>query len=324
MHIITGGKAYADIDVLACALAYGELLNLIGCPAEAVMTGRLNQTIPASIRRWPLKYYTALLHDPEMCEYILVDLSDPKHKEDFVLLSRVVAVFDHHYGYEEFWSAKLAASSIHIAAVGACATLIWEEFKHAGLQSAISTVNANLLYTAIFANTLDFKSHMTAERDVQAFKELSEHVHLPTDWKAHYYQEIAAEFVLDLSAEVEKDTKRIDFQASTFYFGQIEVWNAQKLVKDFVENFKPQNPQAEWLVNIASIEEGCSYFYTNSQRLSEEMQRIAAPSMLDLHIQMAPRLWQRKEVLRELQKKSSKIRQDVDLFCPEQIPTGQV
>ena len=40
-----------------------------------------------------------------------------------------------------------------------------------------------------------------------------------------YYQEIADGFDQDLLAHIKKDTKIINLENSSFYFGQIEVWN---------------------------------------------------------------------------------------------------
>ena len=105
------------------------------------------------------------------CKYVLVDISDPNHMEPFVTLENVAEVYDHHYGHEQLWKEKLPHST-YIERVGACATLIWEKFKENAFHSSISTLNANLLYTAIFANTLNFKSQVTSDRDLLASEEL--------------------------------------------------------------------------------------------------------------------------------------------------------
>ena len=49
-HIVVGGSAYADIDVLACISAYTQLLKLKYCPAQGIITGPWNQTISYSMR----------------------------------------------------------------------------------------------------------------------------------------------------------------------------------------------------------------------------------------------------------------------------------
>ena len=145
--IVAGGSAYADIDVLACIAAYTQLLNLKGCHAQGIITGPWNQTISHSVRQWPIEIGNEqFLPLEDFCNFVLVDISDPKFFEQFVEIEKVIEVYDHHYGHEAFWKERLPTSTF-IEYVGACATLIWERFKREGLQDSISTINANLLYT---------------------------------------------------------------------------------------------------------------------------------------------------------------------------------
>lgn len=297
-RIVVGGKVYADIDVLACVSAYTQLLTLKNYQANGIITGPWNQTIPPSIRKWPLEINTTFSDSIDSCCFILVDLSDPKFMEEFVSIEKVIEVYDHHYGYEMFWKEKLP-NSTHVEKVGACATLIWEKFKESDLHSFISNTNANLLYTAIFANTLNFKSYVTVERDYIASEELLAYTTLPKDWKSIYYQEVAEGFNEDLSAHIKRDTKIINLEDFSFYFGQIEVWNAASIVDRFACKFNP-HPNEEWLINIASIEEGSSYIYTNSVRLRHKLREIIDIKSINQHFQITSRLWLRKELLREL------------------------
>lgn len=299
-HIVVGGSAYADIDVLACISAYGQLLNLKGYNAQGVITGPWNQTISHSIRQWPTEIVQQFLPLEESYNFILVDISDPKFVERFVEVEKVLEVYDHHYGHEAFWKARLPDSTF-IEYVGACATLIWERFKREGLQDSISTINANLLYTAIFSNTLNFKSLVTTDRDKIASKELLKYIDLPSDWKSIYYAEVADEFNKNLSEHIHKDTKLVDLNGSTVNFGQLEIWNAAPIIEKFDRKFLPK-PKDEWLINIASIEEGRSYFYTNSDRLRNIIMQITAAKEVDKFLQISHRLWLRKEILRELLK----------------------
>ncbi|MBA3236785.1 MAG: DHH family phosphoesterase [Parachlamydiaceae bacterium] len=298
-QIVSSGKVYADIDVLACVLAYSELLTLKGHQASGIITGPWNQTIPNTIKKWPInigKHFAATPTD--QYSFILVDLSDPKFMEEFVLLENVVEVYDHHYGYEKFWKERLP-NYAYIEKVGACATLIWEKYKEDDCNSSISSTSANLLYTAIFANTLNFKSGVTDERDLIAFEEISKYINLPNEWKSIYYQEIAAGFDKELSDHIKSDTKTINLEGLPFYFGQIEVWNAKSIIVDFTSRFTPLSDE-EWLINIASIEEGRSYIYSNSARLRHKLLEIVDGKAVNEHFLKAHRLWLRKEILREL------------------------
>ncbi len=299
-HIVVGGSAYADIDVLACISAYSQLLSLKDYRAQGIITGPWNQTISSSIRKWPTGIVQKFLVSNEPCNFILVDISDPTFVEKFVEIEKVIEVYDHHYGHEAFWKDRLPNSAF-IEPVGACATLIWERFKKDGLQNSISTINANLLYTAIFANTLNFKSHVTTDRDKIASEELLKHIDLPKDWKTTYYAEVADEFNKDLTEHICKDTKLVNLKGIPINFGQIEIWNAASIIEKFNVKFNPK-PNDEWLINIASIEDGCSYFYTSSDRLRNIIMQITAAKEVDRFLQVSPRLWLRKEILREFLK----------------------
>lgn len=298
--IVAGGSAYADIDVLACVASYTQLLNLKGYQAEGIITGPWNQTISHSVRQWPTHISKQYFPLNEPCGFILVDISDPKHIEQFVDIEKVLEVYDHHYGHEVFWKERLPNSAI-IEYVGACATLIWERFQQEGFANSIFTRNANLLYTAIFSNTLNFKSHVTTERDKIASEELLKYIDLPENWKDIYYAEVAEEFNRKLSEHIHKDTKTVDLNGVPIKFGQLEIWNAAPIIEKFDRKFHP-NPNDEWLINIASIEEGRSYFYTNSNRLRQTIMQITAASEINGHMHVAPRLWLRKEILREFLK----------------------
>lgn len=296
-HIVVGGSAYADIDVLACIAAYTQLLNLKGCHTQGIITGPWNQTISHSVRQWRTEIEKQFLPLEDSCNFVLVDISDPKFIEPFVEIEKVVEVYDHHYGYEDFWKKRLPNSTF-IEYVGACATLIWERFKKDGLQNSISTINANLLYTAIFANTLNFKSQVTTDRDKIASEELLKYIDLPNDWKSIYYSELAEEFNKNLSEHICKDTKLVELNGLPINFGQLEIWNAAPIIEKFEHKFQPK-PSDEWLINIASIEEGCSYFYTNSDRLRDVIIQITASKEINQFLQVSQRLWLRKEILRE-------------------------
>ena len=54
--VVTAGDKYTDIDVLACAIAYTELLNREGKNAEAVLAGVFNKSVTDKIKSWNLKY----------------------------------------------------------------------------------------------------------------------------------------------------------------------------------------------------------------------------------------------------------------------------
>lgn len=309
--VVLGGSAYADIDVLACVAAYKQYLHLQGFLAHALITGPWNQTIPSSIKQWQIDVEKEFLYKDKKCNFILVDFSDPRYMDSFVDLNAVVEVFDHHYGYENYWKEKLGDKA-KIEKVGACATLIWEKFKAAKMEDQITPVNANLLYIAIIANTLDFKSAVTQERDRLAARELLPYTRLPLDWKELYYAEIEAEFLQNSLKHILEDTKRILLFNTQFNFAQIELANARDFLQKAINTstmlglrVDAENRQENWIVNIVSIQENCSYLYCNSPLLLKRLKQISSAMDMEItdtggNMLVTSRLWLRKELLKEL------------------------
>lgn len=305
-HIVIGGKAYTDIDVLACASAYRQLLELLNTPTQAIISPIWNRTIPPSVASWPIFVDRDPKKQFENCRFSVVDVSDPRFFLESIPLSDVYEVFDHHYGFEDYWRNKIGNRAF-IEKVGACATLIWERFKTAEMKEKISPTNANLLYTAILANTLNFKSHVTHERDRKAFEELFHHTELPFNWKQKYYNEVQESVLSNLVKSIIEDTKVFPFLSKHLFFGQLELWNARELssrqIYDSLSySLSHQLPQQDpfFLVNIVSIEEEKNYLISNSPILKDHLQQCVKGIQLTSGWITTPRLWQRKELVKQM------------------------
>ena len=167
MIVITAGQKYSDIDILACAVAYKNLCDLQGRPAKVVLPGPINSSVTEEIKTWDFTIENELIGEPDSHEYVLVDVSQPNYFAKFVIQEKIVEIYDHHCEFEDYWKEKLHNKAV-IDPIGACATLIWEEFVKANLADKISPVSANLLSTAILSNTLNLQAQITSPRDKQA------------------------------------------------------------------------------------------------------------------------------------------------------------
>lgn len=298
--IITAGDLWSDIDILACALAYEQLLRLEGKDARAVLTAPLNLTVTKDIRDLGLDFEQEFHYDKDEVEFIVVDISLPQYYAKFVDLNKVVEVFDHHF-YDELGDLKARlGNSCHIEKVGACATLIWEEFQKRGFSKQISPLNALLIYTAIISNTLNFKAGVTTDRDIKASEELIKIANPPHDWKQRYYEQIEESIMKDPIANMQLDTKIIDLKSGSIAITQIELWDSSRFFKsnsDILDNFLYSQDTKFAFITSPSINKGCNYLYAlNSQ--SEELLKSIWPELeFKNKIAQTKKLYLRKEIL---------------------------
>jgi inorganic pyrophosphatase/exopolyphosphatase len=301
--IITAGSAYVDIDVLASAVGYRELLIALKKPASVVLTGPYNSTITNTVSSWEKDVERKAISSSMENEYILVDISNPNYVEKFVNLDQVTKVFDHHHGYEDFWREKLGENSI-IEYVGSCATLIWEEYVKMSCENLISKNVANLLCSAIVSNTLNFSAKITSERDICAYKNLLSKSSLSENWQESYYTDATKTILENLYDSLRTDTKHIDHPEASFYFGQLELWNIPKeefhSFKKKIENHMDSlYKNKDWLVSVIEISQKRNIFFSNNWEKMSTILNKFTKNCSD-GICVSEGVWLRKEILKNL------------------------
>lgn len=300
--VVTSGSAFTDIDALACVIAYKEV------PEEeplAVIAGPLNHSVSKTVRDWPLVYKTKLM--PGDYEFVIVDLSEAEQFPPFVQKEKVVEIYDHHFGFEKFW--QHLEDKAKIEKVGACATLIWEEFKKRRQLSASSnqplgSTAANLLYTAIISNTLNFQASVTTQRDKNAFIELTKLTNLPPEWIAKYYQEQEISIYANPVLAISNDTKLQVIKGIRCAIGQIELWNSKNFIKEFpleIEAALRAFDIEHWFLTSPSISEGRNYIYTKSETIKDLLRQVLPIDFFGTHVGVTKKLWLRKEILAKIQ-----------------------
>ena len=274
--LITAGSTYLDIDAYACAVAMAELLQLQGKNAVAYSDAVYNYSVCQSL----IEEGQVLSTLPGDCQadsaqYIIVDVSDPEYIKDSVPLNQVVAVYDHHVGFEEYWHSRIGDGA-HIEFIGAAATLIYREWKRAGLQDRMSRATALLLVAAILDNTLNLTSSNTTTEDIEIFNELCQYANIGAEWCASYFAEVQAGVEADLKNALFGDMKTIrNNDILPDKVAQLCVWDLQSIL-----NNMPQIRQwfAEtldsWMINIIDIQQHCSYFVCDDRHHQEQIARV--------------------------------------------------
>lgn len=274
--VITAGSAYLDIDAYACCVALSELICMRGGNAIAYSYAPYNYSICKSLinegqilKELPSEY------QQEMVKYIIVDVSDSEYIKQTVPLHRVAEIYDHHTGFESYWKNCIGDNS-HIEFIGAAATLIYREWKKAGLLEQMQSTTARLLFAAILDNTLNLTSANTTPEDIIVFNELCERESIGEEWIAAYFSEVQANVEADLQNALFNDIKTVRNNAVLPQrVGQLCVWDAGSILAR-VEELREwlAGDSDNWMVNIIDIQHRCSYFLCDDVCYQKEIERI--------------------------------------------------
>ncbi len=276
VRIITAGSAYLDIDAYACAVAMAELLKLKGENAIAYSSAPCNYSVCSSL----ITEGQILTEFPpdisaEEAEYIVVDVSEPDFLMRSVPLDKVVEIYDHHVGFEEYWKNRIGDNS-HIEFIGAAATLIYREWIKSGLQNKISRPTALLIIAAILDNTLNLKSSNTTQEDINVFNELCEKEKIGQDWCVAYFEQVQASVESDIKNALFNDMKIVrNNMILPAKVAQICVWDSKNILLDIskVREWFAEESDS-WMINIIDIRQQCSYFICDNNYHQKEIEKV--------------------------------------------------
>jgi inorganic pyrophosphatase/exopolyphosphatase len=300
--LISAGSTYLDIDAYACIAAMAELLCLQGQNAFAYSTAPCNYSVcPSLMSEGQINRELPVDIEESEARYIIVDVSDPEFLKSSVPLHRVIAVYDHHTGFEEYWQEKIGDGA-HIEFIGAAATLIYREWNREGLQEQMSLDTARLLLAAILDNTLNLTSSNTTEEDREAFTALCRQAGVGDEFRAEYFSEVQKGVEEDLKNALWNDVKTVrNNPVLPPRVAQLCVWNAEGLLEKLPEIRKIFAEEADgWMVNLIDIQHGCNYFICDDARYQENIERIFGVRFC-FGAARTDELYLRKEIIRKTQ-----------------------
>lgn len=163
------GHKNPDTDTICSAIAYAELKQQIGTPAEAVRLGETNKET-----QFALNYFQ--IEEPrlvrtvadEATHVILVDHNERQQSAEDIEKVRVLEVIDHHRIANFETSDPLYYRA---EPVGCTATILNKLYKEHGVP--IRKEIAGLMLSAIISDTLLFKSPTCTQQDIDAANELA-------------------------------------------------------------------------------------------------------------------------------------------------------
>lgn len=273
---VTAGLSYLDIDAYACMVAMAELLHLQGENAFAYSTAPCNYSVCEMLieegqilREMPSEF------DRDTVKYIIVDVSDPEFLKGSVPLTQVIGIYDHHVGFEEYWTSRIGKDA-HIEFIGAAATLIYREWKNAGLQDRMKRSTALLLIAAILDNTLNLTSSNTTKEDIEVFRALCAHTGVGEEFCVTYFSEVQKSVEADLKNALFGDIKTVrDNPVLPPRVAQLCVWNAEGVIArlDEIRGWFASLGEL-WMINIIDLSGNCSYFVCDDERTQRKIEPV--------------------------------------------------
>lgn len=294
--LVTAGAHYLDIDAYACMVALAELLQLQGQDAIAWSAAACNYSVCPSLVA-ESQILSKLPKDrAAQGRYIIVDVSDPDYLQKTIPLDDVVAIFDHHVGFEHYWESRIGENA-RIEFLGAAATLIYREWKQAGLEDKMSQSSAQLLIAAILDNTLNLTSSNTTKEDVDTFRALCTHAGVDEVWCAAYFAEVQASVEIDLRHALQNDTKTVrDNPILPPKVAQLCVWDAERILRRLPEIRSWF--EGCWMLNLIDLQHRCSWFICDEPEYQSKIGHLFGVPF-EKGLAKLPTPWLRKEIIKK-------------------------
>lgn len=158
--LVTAGNN-PDLDGVACAYSYAELLNNTGKPAIACIFGTPSVETQYIMQRYAISPLAqGETTAKKLKDVIMVDASTIAALPQ-VEPSKIIEIIDHRKIHD---AKDFPNASIQIELVGAAATLIAEKYQHCKILP--SREAAALMYFAIVSNTINFHAEVATKRDM--------------------------------------------------------------------------------------------------------------------------------------------------------------
>ncbi len=253
-----------DLDGVACAIAYAELLD-----AWAWLPGEIDSEARYVYDRCAAPRLASVKDVAACHRFILVDASALPAFPKNIDPRDVIEVVDHRAHHRATVDFPLAA--VDIEPVGAAATLIVERFRRAG--RAPSPQSIVLLYGAIMSNTQSLLGSVTTARDREAAEELQATGHIPPGLVDGQFAARRAAIVADLAAAVRRECKRYDDPRGPYVVAQLELTGASDLLRGHKARLGETLSQfgGRTMLNIVDASTGSSFLFIPDETFRGEV-----------------------------------------------------
>lgn len=274
--IVVTSNINPDLDGYACALGYAEFLIKQGQNAQAILLGKPLAEVDFVLNYLGEKNTTVLKKTIQGDLIVLVDISGLDTVDKTVNPKKIVEIIDHRPVNE---SHLYPWAKVQIELVGACATLITERYQLGNINLPINI--ATYLYGAIASNTINFKSHLSTKRDIQAAKYLKKTANIPDDFVEKMFLAKSDFSGSKLERQIRDDYVEKNIAGKHFTIFQIETISAEHLIKErlpdilkFTEKILTNKKLDFYFINIIDIGQGYNFIISpdnNSRKLLENV-----------------------------------------------------
>lgn len=220
----------ADLDCVASAYAYSEYLTKKGTNASYYISGLVQDevNIVCKLFNISLNNKTKEIGDEDI---IVVD-TNTLSSVDYVKPQNIIEFIDHHPDSGDIKYCENAV--LRLYEVGAVCTIIAEMFKENNID--ISRKSAILLYYGIISNTVNLKSKVTTERDINILEWLKSQCNeIDEKLVAKIFEEKSKFDVQDLRRFMEVEEKFV-LNTGEMIIGQLEITNALEFLDKYKDN----------------------------------------------------------------------------------------
>ena len=299
--IITSGKKYIDIDAYASMIAYRCLLQNLGFNAFAVSNSVLNESIPDFIKN--LDYSLDNINCTTDCKYIVLDVSNPDFFDLIVKEEKMEEIVEHQVGYEDYWKEKNVKTEISF--IGSVCTIVFERFQKANRIDLLDTNLCKLLIAGIIDNTLNLKSSVATNRDIEAYEKLLKIGNINSDYIREYFEACYLDIENNLEDMLVNDIK-VE-KVSGFLpdvIGQLIVLDINIILENLVRIRKVFEIYSDWILNVISLNEGKSYIFYNNKNVKDNFLKIFKCLDNNIYLEMN-KCFLRKEIIKIAREKEA-------------------
>ena len=286
-----------DLDGVACAVAYAELLTRVGVSALPWYCGALDAETSYVITRSDAPVFANNDEMLQGTDAVYVDASDTKLLPHEIESRLVVEVIDHHFPHRA--AADFPNATIDVQPVGAAATLVVERFRARALVP--SQMSSVLLYCAIFSNTQDLKGSITTPRDLDATQWLVGSSNIPDGIVAGQFAARRSDILRDLASAIGRESKVYEDALGAFTLAQLEFPGAEAVMSEcsplLFENTRVLGVRAA--LNMVDVSGGRSFLLVPNGEFRGQLSR-ACGLLFDGAIAAAQPIMLRKQIVAAL------------------------